>query len=141
TVTVRQALTQSLNIPAVITLDAVGPAQLIARLKRAYANPLLPAQTPASLAVGLGGVGVTLRDLVSMYAAIARGGTPIHLKDGVTAPLSDEVLPAPVLYPIAAYYVSDILRDVPPPLNGSPGRIAFKTGTSYGYRDAWAIGF
>ena len=34
----------------------------------------------------------------------------------------------------------DILADVPPPLNGSPGRIAYKTGTSYGYRDAWAIG-
>src|SRR5690606_12588589 len=40
-----------------------------------------------------------------------------------------------------AWYVTDILRDVPPPLNGSPGRIAYKTGTSYGYRDAWAIGY
>ena len=48
---------------------------------------------------------------------------------------------APVLDPVAAWYVADILADVPPPLNGSPGRIAYKTGTSYGYRDAWAIGF
>ena len=46
-----------------------------------------------------------------------------------------------MLDPVAAWYVSDILRDVPPPLNGSPGRIAYKTGTSYGYRDAWAIGY
>ena len=37
--------------------------------------------------------------------------------------------------------VVDILRDVPPPLNGAPGRIGYKTGTSYGYRDAIAVGF
>ena len=48
---------------------------------------------------------------------------------------------APVLSPAAAWYVADILAGTPPPINGSPGRVAFKTGTSYGYRDAWAIGF
>jgi len=48
---------------------------------------------------------------------------------------------APVLSPAAAWYVADILKDEPPPINGSPGRVAYKTGTSYGYRDAWAIGF
>ena len=46
-----------------------------------------------------------------------------------------------MLDPVAAWYVSDILADVPPPINGSPGRIAYKTGTSYGYRDAWAVGY
>jgi penicillin-binding protein 1C len=46
-----------------------------------------------------------------------------------------------VLDPVAAWYVSDILADVAPPLNGSPGRIAYKTGTSYGYRDAWSVGY
>ena len=141
TVTIHDALTQSLNVPAVIVLDAVGVARLVSRLKRANANPLLPDETAAGLAVGLGGVGVTLRDLVSVYAAIGRGGTPVHLKDGVTTPPADEDIAAPVLDPVAAWYVTDILRDVPPPLNGSPGRIAYKTGTSYGYRDAWAIGY
>ena len=43
--------------------------------------------------------------------------------------------------PTAAWYVADILAGTPPPINGSPGAIAYKTGTSYGYRDAWAIGF
>ena len=43
--------------------------------------------------------------------------------------------------PVAAWYVADILRGAPPPVNAAAGRIAFKTGTSYGYRDAWAIGF
>ena len=58
-----------------------------------------------------------------------------------TPPPADVGPTAPVLDPVAAWYVTDILRDVPPPLNGSPGRIAFKTGTSYGYRDGWSIGF
>lgn len=142
TVTVRQALTESLNIPAVVVLDAVGPSRLISRIKRAYADPRLPVNTAPSLAVGLGGVGISLRDLVSIYGAIARGGSPVRLHDGVRP---DTTLafekPAPVLDPVAAWYVADILADVPPPLNGSPGRIAYKTGTSYGYRDAWAIGF
>jgi penicillin-binding protein 1C len=141
TVTIHDALTESLNVPAVIVLDAVGVARLVSRLKRANANPLLPDETAAGLAVGLGGVGVTLRDLVSVYAAIARGGSEVHLNDGVTAPVVDQGPSAPVLDPVAAWYVTDILRDVPPPLNGSVGRIAFKTGTSYGYRDGWSIGF
>ncbi len=143
TVTVREALEQSLNVPAVKVLDAVGPARLVARMKRAGMAPQLPDQSSAGLAIGLGGVGVTLRDLVQLYAAIARGGTEIDLRDGVDdAPIKPlSAAGAPVLSPVAAWYVSDILAGVPPPVNGSPGQIAFKTGTSYGYRDAWAIGF
>ena len=81
-----------------------------------------------------------LRDLVALYAAIARGGTAVALRDGVGDPPEQED-GAPVLSPAAAWYVADILKDEPPPVNGSPGQIAYKTGTSYGYRDAWAIGF
>ncbi len=141
TVTIRQALTESLNIPAIIVLDAVGTARLVARLKRGYADPQLPDDTAPGLAIGLGGVGLTLRDLVSVYTAIARGGTPVHLHDGVKPAVFALGQAAPVLDPTAAWYVSNILADVPPPLNGSPGRIAYKTGTSYGYRDAWALGY
>lgn len=141
TVTIHQALVESLNIPAVIVLDAVGTARLVSRLKRAYADPKLPDETLPGLAIGLGGVGVTLRDLVSMYASIARGGMPVHLNDGVGPRVETTGDEAPVLDPVAAWYVSSILRDVPPPVNGLSGRIAFKTGTSYGYRDAWAVGF
>ena len=140
TVTIHDALTLSLNIPAVVVLDAVGPARLVSRLKRAHADPRLPVDTAPSLAVGLGGVGISLRDLVSVYAAIAHGGEPVTLSDGITPPPPPS-LSAPVLDPVSAWYVADILADVPPPLNGSPGRVAYKTGTSYGYRDAWAIGF
>ena len=143
TVTVREALVQSLNIPAVAVLDAVGPARLVARLKRAAAAPALPDMSAPGLAIGLGGVGVTLRDLVQVYGALARGGSAVTLRDGVddpaVRPLSDAG--APVLDPQAAWYVADILAGMPPPLNGSTGLVAYKTGTSYGFRDAWAVGF
>ena len=46
-----------------------------------------------------------------------------------------------MLSPVAAWYVTDILKGAPPPLNAKGGRFAYKTGTSYGYRDAWAIGY
>src|SRR5690606_23088519 len=74
------------------------------------------------------------------YGAIANGGAPVRLHDGIEPAVAEDIA-APVLDPVSAGYVADILGDVPPPLNGSPGRIAYKTGTSYGYRDAWAIGF
>ncbi|WP_374619452.1 penicillin-binding protein 1C [Devosia sp.] len=141
TVSIRQALTESLNIPAVIVLDAVGTPRMISRMRRAGAEPRLPGNTAPGLAIGLGGVGVTLRDLVSIYAAIARGGTPVRLHDGASDVPGLSADAAPVLDPVAAWYIADILAGVPPPLNGTPGRIAFKTGTSYGYRDAWAVGF
>lgn len=142
TVTVRQAVTQSLNIPAVLALDAVGTARLLARLRRANVTPVLPdAETTPGLAIGLGGVGVTLRDLVSLYGAIARGGTPMDLIDGAT-PAPEFTGPrAEVLDALSSWYVADILADATPPTNGAAGRIAYKTGTSYGYRDAWSIGF
>ncbi len=140
TVTIHDALTESLNIPAVVVLDAVGPARLVSRLRRAHADPRLPVDTAPSLAVGLGGVGISLRDLVSVYTAIGNGGKPVRLHDGTRA-VETAQHAAPVLDPVGAWYVADILADVAPPLNGSPGRIAYKTGTSYGYRDAWAIGF
>lgn len=143
TVTIREALTESLNVPAVVVLDAVGPARLVARLKRASTSPALPDLTAPGLAIGLGGVGMSLRDLVTLYGAIARGGVPMTLRDGTEGAATPRILESglPVLDKSAAWYVADILADVPPPLNGSPGRIAYKTGTSYGYRDAWAIGF
>ena len=141
TVSMRQALVESLNVPAVVVLDALGASRLAARMRRAGAEPMLPENSAPSLAIGLGGVGVTLRDLVSIYAAIARGGAPVTLVSGASEFNADRFVPAPVLDPMAAWYVTDILADVPPPLNGSPGQIAYKTGTSYGYRDAWSIGY
>lgn len=139
TVTVRRALQLSLNVPAVTVLDAVGAARLTARLGQAGGALALPAGEIPGLAMGLGGVGVRLTDLTMLYAGLARLGTtvpPIERQDA-------EVSKAPrrLLDPVAAWYVADVLRGTPPPDNAVGGRIAYKTGTSYGYRDAWAVGF
>ena len=149
-VTIREALRQSLNVPAVKVLAAVGPTRMMARLKEAGIHYELPLDAGPSLAVGLGGVGLTLRDLTELYADIARGGVsnPIHhLKSGVFNPVlpgSNPTLPgsSPVLLgKVADWYIQSILRGTSPPRNAKGGDIAYKTGTSYGYRDAWAAGF
>lgn len=147
TLTVRAALQQSLNLPAVTLLERVGPARLLARLRRAGAEPRLPqAAAGAGLAIGLGGIGLSLTDLVSLYAAIARGGEPVRLRDGLPGSatagrrIDASAERNPVLSPRAAWYLASILSGAER-LDQVAGSIALKTGTSYGYRDAWAIGY
>ena len=143
TVTVRKALQLSLNLPALAVLDQVGPSRLTARLSQAGAALVLPEGESPGLAIGLGGVGIKLADLAMLYAGIARQGTVVPLRERVTSTLSDTDgrEGTRLMGPVAAWYVSNVLIGTPPPENGVPGRIAFKTGTSYGYRDAWSVGF
>lgn len=138
TVTVRRALQQSLNVPAVAVLDAVGPSRLLARLSEAGASLVLPKHETPGLALGLGGIGIRLLDLTTLYSGLARQGSvaPVIERLGATPPSRKRLME-----PVAAWYVGDVLLGAPPPRNALGGRIAFKTGTSYGYRDAWAIGF
>ncbi len=140
TVTARKALQMSLNLPAIELLADVGPATFLARLHGAGAEIALPKDTPVGLAIGLGGLGVTLTDIARLYAGFARGGEApalIERLDGA-APV---IGPRRVTDPVAAWYIADILRGAAPPANALSGRIAFKTGTSYGFRDALAVGF
>jgi penicillin-binding protein 1C len=137
-VTVRRALQLSLNVPAVAVLNRIGVSRLGARLSQAGAVLILPKGEAPGLAMGLGGVGVRLTDLVTLYASLARQGEALALTERQQADLR---MPHRLLDPVAAWYVGNILLGAPPPDNALSGRIAFKTGTSYGYRDAWAIGF
>jgi len=139
TVTARYALQQSLNLPAIELLADIGPAAFLARLRSAGADIALPKDAPIGLAIGLGGLGVTLTDIARLYAGLARGGEAPPLIERLDAPQTGA--PRRVADPVAAYYVEDILRGAPPPANALSGRIAYKTGTSYGFRDALAIGF
>jgi len=149
TVTVRQALGNSLNIPAVKMLAAVGPGKLVGRMNRAGMATVLPSDAQPSLAIALGGLGMRLQDLAQLYTGLARGGEPVALswvktdaaKPVVTFASQREAARRRLLSSVAAWYVTDILKDAPPPVNSKSGRIAYKTGTSYGYRDAWAIGY
>ena len=193
TVSVRRALQLSLNVPAILMLDKVGPNRFGARLAQAGVRLVLPAGETPGLAMGLGGTGVTLADLVRLYAGLARLGATVPLTERLRSPLADGSPPpgrgrpasasspgggrkppahdpspdlrsdpplsgegeavssltrqgdlgAPqrLMEPVAAWQVGNALLGAPPPDNAAGGRIAFKTGTSYGYRDAWAVGF
>jgi penicillin-binding protein 1C len=138
TVTVRRALQLSLNVPAVAVLDQIGPSRLIARLGEAGASLVLPRREAPGLALGLGGIGIRLTDLTMLYAGLARQGTvaPLIERLGANPPP-----PRRLIEPAAAWSIANVLIGTPPPENAAGGRIAFKTGTSYGYRDAWAVGF
>lgn len=140
TVTVRRALHLSLNVPAVAVLDKVGASRLTARLATAGAPLTLPKGEVPGLAMGLGGVGVNLADLTMLYAGLARLGTVLPLVERAED-LTTARPPLRLLDPVAAWYVGNILIGTPPPENAAANRIAFKTGTSYGYRDAWSLGF
>ena len=137
---VRKALQLSLNVPAIALLDRVGSSRLSSRLKQAGANLVLPKDEAPGLAMGLGGVGVTLQDLAQLYAGLARLGNIRPLREIMKAK-DDARESMRLMDQVAAWQVGNVLIGTPPPENGAHNRIAFKTGTSYGYRDAWSVGF
>jgi penicillin-binding protein 1C len=137
TIRMREALQLSRNVPVVALTEAFGPAKLISAMEKAGMKPVFPGDQPG-LAIALGGVGVTLEDMVGLYATIARGG--------VVRPLTyrmegDKVEGQRLVSAVAAWQVGDILAGLAPPPGAPSNRLAYKTGTSYGHRDAWAIGY
>ncbi len=136
-VRVRDALQLSLNIPVVRLTHELGPARVMAALRSAGTDPRLSGGSPG-LAISLGGVGLSLHDLVQLYATLAAGGQGPILWDRVLEPSEQTER---ILSDVSAWQVADILAGIVPP-SGAPARgMAYKTGTSYGHRDAWAIGF
>ena len=145
-ITVRGALQQSLNVPAVMVLDGVGPLRLAARLRQSGARLEFGNLSAApSLPLALGGVGFTLSDLTMLYVGLANEGqtNALHFTESQIRPQ-----PRTLINETAAWYLTDILQGSPLPDGRAQGqgdirshRIAFKTGTSYGYRDAWAVGY
>jgi penicillin-binding protein 1C len=164
TVTIRDALQQSLNVPAVALLDKLGPGRFSAHLgnlgiqlkfENENVNPSLP--------LALGGVGMSLYDLMSLYTALANLGQyrPLIIeKTEFENELHQEMWAKMqnhsagihqtlkiLMTPKTSSYITQILEEAPAPEGFVDGRaiartsIAFKTGTSYGYRDAWAIGY
>jgi len=149
-VTVRQALQSSLNVPAVNMLAKVGPGAFEQRLRAAGVTFVRPRAglVPASLALALGGEGTTLRDVAMLYAALGDGGIAKPLAWTEAEARARPGQPGVRLVrDEAADQVLQILRQGVPPedhalaqLQPDAQRVAFKTGTSYGYRDAVAAG-
>ena len=139
TVPIRRALQLSLNVPAIALLDRVGASRLSSRLKQAGGSLVLPKDEAPGLAMGLGGVGVTLQDLAQLYTGFPRLGSTKPLREIIRG--NDDREPMRLMDQAAAWQVGNVLIGTPPPENGVHNKIAFKTGTSYGYRDAWSVGF
>ena len=144
-VSARQALQYSLNLPAVAVLDRLGPARFTASLAAAGVGLRLPEPTgDPGLALALGGAGITLTDLVKLYVALSNGGEVAPLR---YRPADPQGRGMPIFRALGVWYVNDILAEAPPPPGVLPAetrrgrRLAFKTGTSYGFRDFWAVGY
>ncbi|MGX7742488.1 penicillin-binding protein 1C [Rhodopseudomonas parapalustris] len=140
TVPVRKALQLSLNVPAIELLDRVGAARLASRLKQAGTELVLPKDEAPGLAMGLGGVGIKLIDLVQLYSGLPRLGSVLPLRE-IASSSNDKRETLRLMDQVAAWQVGSVLLGTPPPENAVRNQIAFKTGTSYGYRDAWSVGF
>ena len=140
-VTAAQALQWSLNVPAVAVLERLGPQRFVHDLRKAGASLHFPADAGPGLSVALGGVGMSLESLTLLYAMLGlrtqAQSTVSELTDAVDKLTSRALFGGP-----ANWYVAEILKHTPRPGNEqSLGHIALKTGTSYGHRDAWALGF
>ncbi|WP_352412254.1 peptidoglycan glycosyltransferase PbpC [Mixta sp. BE291] len=139
-VSASEALVRSLNLPAVQLLEAYGPKRLTAALRNAGLTLRFPAAAEPNLALILGGTGARMDEIVAAYSAFARHGQAARLRLLAQDPLVER----PLLSPGAAWIVRRILAGEaqPQPDAALPAVVplAWKTGTSYGYRDAWAIG-
>ncbi len=149
-VRVAEALQHSLNVPAVLALDRIGPQRFAATLALAGAPPRITggARREPGLALALGGAGMTARELAVLYGALGDGGRAKPLvwrEDAIAA--SRARAGYRLMSADSAEKILQILRETPAPAGRMPGRltagapqVAFKTGTSYGFRDAWAAG-
>ncbi|HUX82573.1 MAG TPA: penicillin-binding protein 1C [Halothiobacillus sp.] len=149
-VTVTQALIRSRNIPAIDVAAQLSHPDFYHFLQSAGVADMA-SQAHYGLALVLGGGEVTLQEMATLYAMLANQGvlSPLHLRQsdsGKGSPDGHEAgAGTRMLSRAACFMVLDILRQNPPPLlapTGQPSRlpVAWKTGTSSSFRDAWSVG-
>lgn len=137
-VSVADALQRSLNVPAVDLLDRIGPARFAATLRAGGVWLRMPQGSAPNLSLILGGGGTTLEELVGAYRAFAREGMAASPRLTPDAPRREQR----IMSPGAAWIVRDILSSGGRPDQAAQDSslLAWKTGTSFGFRDAWAVG-
>ncbi len=138
------ALLNSLNIPAVKLLEQVGLNNFINFLEGCGFNQIQKQKSKLGLSLILGGCGTNLQELTRLFSAFAREGKLYRLQFTLN---EDEQKGEQVFSEASSYLVANILSgtsrsDIADLSNYSKlPKFAWKTGTSYGKRDAWAIGF
>ena len=139
-VTATYALQHSLNIPAVKILQRVGVRDFVESISQCAGRVMIP-KNRSTLPIALGGIGLSMTQLTQLYVALANGGKshPIH----TVADINSSQVILPLCDPKAAQMTTAILREISAPEGFSDiqNQIAYKTGTSYGYRDAWTIAY
>ncbi len=144
-VTIEYSLANSLNIPAIKTLNDVGVKDFTAKLKQAGFKDLAKNENNLGLSVILGGCGVRLEELAGLFSSFATSGkySPLHWAKEDTTHYE-----AQLCTPSSSFIITDILSGLSRPDlpvqyqdNVHLPKIAWKTGTSYGHRDAWSIGY
>ncbi len=136
-VSVSEALSESLNLPAVQLLDHLGPRFFYAGMTNIGFKISLPVGAAPNLAMALGGFSTSLENLVFAYSSLGRGGNAIEPLFKKESKRSQHKL----LSEGAAWIIHDILLPKDhSQIKRNDRNFAIKTGTSYGFRDAWAIG-
>lgn len=144
-ITIEYALATSLNIPAVKILDQLSVPVFVDKLKQAQFSRIKKTGDQLGLSVILGGCDVKLEELTALYAAFANQGQYTSLR---WQKQDSSFFKKQLVSPAAAYLVNQILTQLQRPdlphnfqNSGHLPRIAWKTGTSYGRKDAWSIGY
>lgn len=144
-VTVETALEHSLNIPAVKGLKMLGHEKMIQKLAACNFKQIQKDRRKLGLSLILGGCGTTLEELTGLFSSFANEGVYISPSFTQNDTLHQRVT---VISPAANFMINEILSKINRPdfpLNWTATermpKIAWKTGTSYGRKDAWSIGY
>lgn len=149
-VRVHEALAHSLNVPAVLALDHVGSRRFEAALAASGSKFSGNEHHQTGLALALGGAGMRAEDLASLYRGLANHGmvSPLQWFENKDDNQTKTAPPVRLMLAQSADDITEILKQAPSPdgrvphwLSQDSPDIAYKTGTSYGFRDAWAAGY
>lgn len=144
-ISAEKALIQSLNIPAVKLLEDIGVNYFINKLKEANFKQINKDEKKLGLSMILGGCGVTLEEMTTLFAAFANSGkyNSLIFKQKDVSRKSHQIISSE-----SAFMISEILAqakrpDLPISIENTlrASKVAWKTGTSFGRRDAWSIGY
>jgi penicillin-binding protein 1C len=149
-----EALSRSLNVPFVLMLKQYGVAKFHSRLKQTGMTTLVSSPGHYGLSLILGGAEVTLLDLINMYGKMAKSvsqypnyNTTLNINFSYQTQLNTGNK-KPLVNAAASWFTIEAMKKLERPNRNmnwetfsSSQNIAWKTGTSYGFRDAWAVGF